>query len=98
MIALYRIVSGVDRVDPTPFVKPAVEREGATSTRSSTVINDRGDVQLAPRALQIPPRCNTEMRRKQFSQRTVSKWSSLHPNLTSSQTVQEFKYYYDIHH
>ena len=98
MIALYRIVSGVDKVDPTQFFRPAVVREGATSTRSSTVVNDQGDVQLGPRALQLPPRCNTDMRRNQFSQRSVRKWSSLHPNVTSSQTVHEFKQYYDIHH
>ena len=43
MIQVYRIMSGIDKSDPSKYFKPAQLRGGATSTLSSSIINKQGD-------------------------------------------------------
>ena len=82
MIQVHRILTGVDRVNPSTWFDLARNqpRGGATATRHSTGIRT-----LVPRT------GRTEKRRNFFTCRTPAKYNSLPVNVQAAETINGFK-------
>ena len=82
MIQVHRILTGVDRVNPSTWFDLARNqpRGGATATRHSTGIRT-----LVPRT------GRTEKRRNFFTCRTPAKYNSLPVNVRAAETINGFK-------
>ena len=87
MITMFRIMTGKDKVDPSLWFSLTTPRSGAASTRQNT-----GWLNV-----EKPPRSSWELRRNQFSQRTVDDWNLLPDWVKQVSTVNSFKNSLDKH-
>ena len=84
MVTVYRIISGIDRVDPTNFFQ-FYNNDSRTTRTSSYHWNI------------VPQRYRTEVWGNHFSNRVATHWNSLPEAIKSSPTVATFKSRYDKH-
>ena len=86
MIQTFRILNGVDRVEPSTWFTLAHERDrvGAANTRHSNDITRT-----------VEGRSKTEVRRNFFSQRVPGQWNSLPVTTRQQPSVIAFKAAYD---
>ena len=80
LIQAYRVLRGVDEVDPQTWFNPAQTRNGATATRQNRgFLNvERGEA-------------TGEIRRNFWSQRVVDPWNSLPDSVKESASLDIFK-------
>ena len=80
LLQAYRVLNGVDDVDPKKWFTMAQERNGASSTRHTNgVLNvERGEGK-------------GDVRRNFWSQRVVDPWNSLPDEIKKAKSLNEFK-------
>ena len=79
MITTFRIMTGMDKVDPGLFFDMVADGEGLRTRRGTGVINIRGSNN------------RLDIRRNSFSHRVVNTWNSLPDSLKGVGTVLAFK-------
>ena len=86
MIQTFRIMSGIDQVDPCTWFTPCdqVGVVGACQTRSSSGLYKLKEVWP-----------NKDIRRNFFSIRTIKPWNNIPDGVKAATTVNEFKNSYD---
>ena len=86
MIQTFRIMSGIDQVDPQTWFTPnnQIVRGGAASTRSTTGLHNVQEKWAS-----------TDMRRNFFSLRVIKPWNMVPDNVKEATTVNGFKNGYD---
>ena len=94
MIETFKILHGIEDVDPTTFFTLASDRHDH-ATRQATVITEEEDTLPSYGLLKGPSKL--ELRSNFFSQRVVKPWNSLPINIKNSESVNGFKENYDKH-
>ena len=86
MIQTFRIMSGIDQVDPQTWFNPnsQVVRGGAASTRSTTGLHNIQEKWA-----------RTDVRRNFFSLRVIKPWNMVPDEVKEATTVNGFKNGYD---
>ena len=82
LIQAYRVLRGVDDVDPGIWFNAAQERDGATATRQTRgFMNvERGEGKI-----------NTEIRKNFWSQRVIDPWNNLPDTVKQANSLDMFK-------
>jgi ribonuclease P/MRP protein subunit RPP40 len=82
MIQTYKIMNGIDRLDPEAFFEMPEVQSAITRGHSKKIFKKR---------------CSTQIRQNSFSNRIVNDWCSLPEKVVSAQSLNDFKARLDSH-